>query len=118
MSKVIFTGRFGLRQGKNNEYVKGKFPENVSAKARELLAKGVKIDVKKSAKTVQPLLTELLSFPLPEEEDEPKTITRYGLKIKGGRKAFDTNDAAVHWHKRYYAWRGVALDIKEVEVKA
>ena len=113
MTEVIFTGRFGMREGKRNEYV-----DDVPVKVKELLAKGVKIDVKKSAKTVQPLLTELLSFPLPEEEDEPKTITRYGLKIKGGRKAFDTNDAAVRWHKRYYAWRGVALDIKEVEVKA
>ena len=109
MTKVIFTGRFGMRDGKNNEYV-----EDVPVKVRELLAKGIKINIEKSAKTVQPLLTELLSFPLPEEER--KTVTRYGLEIGSGMRSFETKPQAVAYHKRY--GRGSVLNIIEVEVRA
>lgn len=113
MSEVIFTGRFGMREGENNEYV-----DDVPARVRKLLAKGVRINVKKSAKTVQPLLTELMSFPLPEEEDEPKTVIRYGLKMKGGRKSFVSYAAAEAYYKKHCARFGYPLSVKEVEVKA
>ena len=111
MSKVIFTGKFGMRSGSKNEYV-----DDIPAKVRELLAKGVRIDVKGSASTVRPLLTELMSFPLPEEEDEPKTVIRYGLKIAGGRRMFESNEQAVAYWNRFS--RGTPLNIKEVEVNA
>jgi hypothetical protein len=81
---------------------------------RKALSKGIKIEA--STKEAKTLLDELLGT-IPEEE-EPKTVIRYGLKITGGRKSFETNDDAIRWHKRYYAWRGVPLDIKEVKVKA
>ena len=110
MSKVIFTGKFGMRSGSKNEYV-----DDIPAKVRELLAKGVRIDVKGSASTVRPLLTELMFFPLPEEEDEPKTVIRYGLEIGGGMRSFETKPQAVAYHKRY--GRGSVLNIQEVEVQ-
>ena len=111
MSKVIFTGKFGMRSGSKNEYV-----DDIPAKVRELLAKGVRIDVKGSASTVRPLLTELMSFPLPEEE--PKTVIRYGLKMKGGRKSFVSYAAAEAYYKQHCARFGYPLSVKEVEVKA
>ena len=109
MSKVIFTGKFGMRSGSKNEYV-----DDIPAKVRELLAKGVRIDVKGSASTVRPLLTELMSFPLPEEE--VKTVKRFGLEIGGGMRSFETKPQAVAYHKRY--GRGSVLNITEVEVQA
>jgi len=108
MSKVVFTGLYGMREDKRNEYV-----DDIPAKVRELLAKGVRIDVKGSASTVRSLLTELMSFPLPEEE--PKTVIRYGLKIAGGRRMFESNDEAVTYWNRFS--RGTPLNIKEVEVQ-
>ena len=113
MSKAIFTGLYGMREDKRNEYV-----DDIPAKVRELLAKGVKIDVKGSAKTVQPQLTELMSFPLPEEEDEPKTVIRYGLKMKGGRKSFVSYTAAEAYYKKHCARFGYPMSVNEVEVNA
>ena len=116
MSKVIFTGRWGMRSGSENEYV-----PDVATKVRELLAKGVKINVKESAGTVRPLLTELLSFPLPEEE-ETKTIERYHFKTMGGvSKPFITPEKAEDHYNKYcarlnYPW-GFELITNKVEVR-
>lgn len=97
MSKVIFTGLYGMREDKRNEYV-----DDVPAKVRELLAKGVRIDVKGSASTVRPLLTELMSFPIPEEET--KLVERYHFKTMGGvSKPFITPEKARDHYNKYCA---------------
>ena len=114
MTTVKFNGRFSMVAGDNVEYVK-----DVPAKVRELLAKGIKINIKESASTVRPLLTELISFPLPEEQ-EPKMVTRHVLRTKGGKRSFVSKEKAEDYYNRYcarfdYPW---GMEITPVEVNA
>ncbi len=117
MSEVIFTGLYGMREDRRNEYV-----DDIPAKVRELLAKGVRIDVKGSASTVRPLLTELMSFPPPEEQ-ETKFVNRYHFKTMGGvSKPFISLEKASDHYNKYcarlnYPW-GLEIITNEVEVQA
>ena len=120
MSKQVALVEFNSRFSAISHYSDGsvdKVPEYVpdmGNKVKELLGKGIKIEA--TSRPSKTLLEELLgTIPLPEEEDEPKTVIRYGLKIAGGRRMFESNEQAVAYWNRFS--RGTPLNIKEVEVQ-
>ena len=80
------------------------------------LEKGIKVEA--TGKSAKARLVDILgTIPLPEEE-KPKTITRYGLKMKGGMKSFVSYAAAAAHYEKHCVRFGYPMSIKEVEVKA
>ena len=88
--------------------------DDMQSWVEKALKGGIKVEA--TGKRAKARLTDILgTIPLPEEE-EPKTITRYGLEIGSGMRSFETRPQAIAYHKRY--GRGSALNIIDVEVKA
>ena len=119
VSLVNFTGRWAAKLQYSDGTWDGKdhYVDSMQSWVERALERGIKVEA--TAREAKTMLLDIVgNIPLPEEE-EPKMKKVYGLKTRGGRKAFVLRKKAEdHW-KRYYSWRpGAVLDILEVEVKA
>lgn len=123
MSKKVALVEFNSRFSAIVHYDDGsvdKVPEyipDMGDKVKELLGRGVKIEA--TSRPSRTLLEELLgTIPLPDEEEEPRMVTRHVLMMKaGGKRSFVTNQKAVDYHMRYCS-KDAPPVIEEMEVKA